>query len=67
MDYNFDSRIPLVHAHSKHILIKLVRDSNFRKLHEWFSELEWDEYKIQKAQYVTEKKVEFQQEAYFES
>ena len=34
MDYNFHSRIPLADAHSKHILIILVIDSqNFRKLH----------------------------------
>ena len=34
MDYNFHSRIPLAGAHSKHILIILVIDSqNFRKLH----------------------------------
>ena len=34
MDYNFQNRIPLADARSKHILIILVIDSrNFRKLH----------------------------------
>ena len=47
MDYNFYSRILLADAHSKHILIILVTDSqNFRKLQEF----ERDENKTQKNQ-----------------
>ena len=48
IDYNFH-RTLLTDAHSKHLLIILVIYSqNFRKLHEWFSEFEWDENRIQK-------------------
>ena len=64
MDYNFHSRILLADAHSKHILIILVTDSqNFRKLQEF----ERDENKTQKNQEATDKKVEFQQDEHFET
>ena len=46
---NFHGRILLPDAHTKHILITLVIDSqNFRKLQEWFSHFEQDENITQK-------------------
>ena len=59
MNYNFQSRIPLADAHSKHILIILVIDSrNFRKLH-MNGFLNLNEMRTQKIKYATDKKVEF--------
>ena len=49
MDYSFHIRIPLADAHSKHICIILVIDSqNLRKLHGWPSGSERDENITQK-------------------
>ena len=64
MDYSFYSRILLADAHSKHILITLVIDSqNFRNLQEF----ERDENRIEKIQKPTDKKVELQQDEHFEA
>ena len=40
----------------------------FQKVtYEWLSKFEWDENRTQKIQYATDRKVEFQQDEYFEA
>ena len=69
MDSNFYWSL-LTDAHSKHILIILVKyPQNFRRLQEWFSEFKWDENrtKTRKSNRLLITKVEFQQHKSFEA
>ena len=69
MDYNFH-RTLLTDAHSKHILIiSVIYSYNLRKLHEWFSEFEWDENRTQKrkSNWLLIKKIQLQQHEHLEA
>ena len=67
MDYSFHSRILSADAHSKHILITLVIDSqNLRKFYRNLNEMKTG-HRIENPIVYQKKNMEFQQDKHFEA